>query len=269
MKILVTNDDGIQSPGIRTLATELSKIGQVIVVAPDRERSAIGSAVTLRSFIRVHTAEPSIDGIEAYAVDGTPVDSVLLGLDNLANGKVDLVVSGINHGPNIGDDVTISGTVSAAVQAYLLGFSALAVSVNTWEEPRLDVASRLATLLARRIGAALLPTNILLNLNVPNLPLEEVKGLELTSLASASHINAAEESFENGQRCFRLIRQKIDKEPEPGTDIWAVCGDCISITPLHTSLFGKYYPAVPESIYSDLLTELRNSSLAVPDAQSR
>ena len=119
MKILVTNDDGIFARGLWVLAKELSSIAQVIVVAPDREQSAIGTAVTLHQPLRAQKVRPILPEIETYSVEGTPADSVILALGKLVKGKVDLVISGINQGQNLGQDVLISGTVSAALQGYL------------------------------------------------------------------------------------------------------------------------------------------------------
>ena len=132
MSILVTNDDGVKAGGLWALAGELQKVAEVVVVAPSREQSAIGTAVTLRQPLSVEKVAPAIAGIETYAVDGTPSDSVILALGRLVKSKVDLVVSGINQGTNLGEDVHISGTVSAALQAYLRGFPVLAVSAGNY-----------------------------------------------------------------------------------------------------------------------------------------
>ena len=125
MRVLVTNDDGIFAPGLWILVKELKSIARVVVVAPDREQSAIGTAVTLRQPLRVQRVSPLVPGVETYSVEGTPGDSVILALGKLIKSRVDLVISGINQGPNLGDDVLISGTVAAALQGYLRGLPPL------------------------------------------------------------------------------------------------------------------------------------------------
>lgn len=124
MRVLVSNDDGIYADGIWILARQLSKIAQVIIVAPDREQSAVGTAVSLRKPLRVQKIIPLYPEIEAYSVEGTPSDSVIVALGKVIKEKVDLVISGINHGTNLGEDVLISGTVGAALSAYLRNFPA-------------------------------------------------------------------------------------------------------------------------------------------------
>jgi len=171
MKILVTNDDGIFAEGLWILVKELRSIARVVVVAPDREQSAIGTAVTLRQPLRVQKVRSMVPEIETYSVEGTPADSVILALGKLVKDKIDLVVSGINHGANLGDDVLISGTVGAALQGYLRGLPALAISVTLGDNLHLDNAAKLATVLAKKIESNALPTSILLNVNLPNLPL--------------------------------------------------------------------------------------------------
>jgi len=141
MKILVTNDDGVLSEGLWVLVRELTEIANVTVVAPDKEQSAIGTAVTLRQPIRAQKVKPAIPEVETYAVEGTPSDSVILALGKLVTGKVDLVISGINHGMNLGEDVHISGTVGAALQGFLLGFTSLAISAPFGNNQARDVAA--------------------------------------------------------------------------------------------------------------------------------
>jgi len=260
MKILVTNDDGVFAQGLWTLVKTLKKVAQVIVVAPDREQSAIGTAVSLRQPVRVQQVNPLVPGVETYSVDGTPGDSVILALANLIN-DIDLVTSGINHGPNLGDDVLISGTVGAALQGYLHGFHAMAISVDAWENPYFDAAAELAALLAKRIGANPPPTNIFLNVNLPNLPPAQIKGLEITRLANISHTNTVKEENGGKEGYYRLIRQKIDKTAKKKTDVWAIEQDIISITPLHINLVNKPSPHLLNNLCADLLQELRRNQI--------
>jgi len=257
MKILVTNDDGIFAPGLWTLVKELKSIAQVVVVAPDREQSAIGTAVTLHQPLRVQRVRPMVPGVETYAVEGTPADSVILALSKLVKNKIDLVISGINQGPNLGDDVLISGTVGAALQGYLRGFPALAISIAAVDSLYLDNAAKLAALLAEKIGSNALPTNIFLNVNLPNLPLAKIKGVKITRLASESHTDTVEEGHDGKRAYYWLVRQKINKNTNEKTDIWAIEQGNISITPLHTNLSQKPALPIPDSLCSDLLQELK------------
>jgi len=239
MKILVTNDDGISAPGLRVLAAGLKTIARVVVVAPDRERSAVGTAVTLRQPLRVEKVGPVVPAVETYSVAGTPADSVILALSRLIKDKVDLVVSGINRGPNLGDDVLISGTVGAALQGYLRDLPALALSINGRDNLHLDNAARLAVLLAQKISAAAPPKNIFLNVNLPDLPLAKIKGVKTTRLASKTHIDTAEKGHDEKGEYYWLVRQRLNKDSHRKTDIWAIEHNSISITALHASLFRK------------------------------
>ncbi len=257
MKILATNDDGILADGLRVLVKELKKVAQVIVVAPDRERSVIGTAVTLRYPVRAHRAEPVIPGVETYAVEGTPADSVILALSKLAGNDIDLVVSGINQGANLGDDVFISGTVSAALQAYLHGLPAIAISAPALNGKLLDNAARLAAILAKEIDSATLPSDILLNVNLPDLPREKLREPKVTRLAPKSHTFTVEEESEDKQPYYRLLRHRLNKNTDSNTDIWAIEQGYISITPLHTNLLNQSSPVITDSLFSDLLEKLQ------------
>ena len=260
MKILVTNDDGIFAQGLWVLAKELKNIAEVVVVAPDREQSAVGTAVTLRQPLRVRSVRPLVPEVEAYSVEGTPSDSVIMALGKLAKDKVNLVISGINQGPNLGDDVLISGTVGAAMQGYLHGFPAIAISAASVDSPYLATAAKLAALLAKKIDSGALPTNILLNVNLPNLPLTKIKGVKITRLARKSHTDAVEEGHDGVRKYYWLIRQGTDKDRkdrDKRTDIWAMEQGSISITPLLTNLSSKSLLTITDSLCSDLFQELQ------------
>ncbi len=267
MKILVTNDDGILAEGLWILAKELKKVGQIVVAAPDREQSAIGTAVSLSHPLRVRKVQPLIPGVEAYAVEGTPGDSVILALEKLVKNKVDLVVSGINQGLNLGNDVLISGTVGAALQGYLRGLPALAVSISETGSSYLDVAGRVAALLAQKVAAKPLSENIFLNINVPNLPLAEVKGVKVTTLASESHIDTVQEGHDGRRRYYWLVRQRINgKSHADMTDIGAIEQGFVSVTPLQ--IYRDHHSSSPitdelctDSLCSNLLAELKKESV--------
>ena len=257
MKILVTNDDGIFAQGLWVLVKELKNIARVVVVAPDREQSATGTAVTLRQPLRAQSVKPLVPEVEAYSVEGTPADSIILALGKLVKSKIDLVISGINQGPNLGDDVLISGTVGAARQGYLHGLPALAISVAAVDSLYLDNAAKLATLLAKKIDSSALPTNILLNVNLPNLPLAKIRGVKITRLATGSHTDTVEEGHDGIRQYYWLVRQRINKDRDEGTDIWAIEQGNISITPLHTNLSSKSSPPIMDSLCSGLFQELQ------------
>ena len=257
MNILVTNDDGVFATGLWALVRELKTFGRVMVVAPDREQSAVGTAVTLRQPLRVQRVTPEVPEVETYSVEGTPSDSVILALGKLVRDRVDLVISGINQGSNLGDDALISGTVSAALQGYLRGFPALAISLARGDNPYLDNAAKLAVLLAKRVSLNVSPPNILLNVNLPDLPLAKIKGVKITRLANKSHIDIVEEGHDGMREYYWLVRQRTNKDTDRKTDIWAIENGNISITPLHTTLSNKSSPPVTDSLCSDLLRELR------------
>ena len=257
MKILVTNDDGILSEGLWILVRELKNIAEVTVVAPDREQSAIGTAVTLRQPLRIQKIKPMVPEVEAYSIDGTPSDSVILALGKLVKGKVDMVVSGINQGSNLGEDVHISGTVSAALQGYLRGFPALAISAPYGSEQSLDTAGKVAALLVKKMATTSLPTKIFLNVNLPDLPLAEIAGAKITRLARESHINTVEEGNRGRQKHYWLVRERVNQATDDSTDIWAIEQGNISITPLYFNRFDKPPHDILDSLCSDLLQQLQ------------
>lgn len=256
MKILVTNDDGVFTDGLQALVKELKKIAPVVVVAPDREQSAIGTAVTLHQPLRVRRVRPLVPEVDTYSVEGTPSDCVILALSTLVEDKIGVVVSGINQGANLGDDVFISGTVAAALQGYFRGLHALAVSIEA-DSHYLDAAAGLATLLVKWLDSGAVPNNVFLNVNLPDLPLAEIRGVRITRLASQTHIDTAREGNDGKRRYYWLERHRTDKSTDNQTDMWAIGQGYISITPLHTDLFNRSAPAIPNNLSSDLLQGLR------------
>jgi len=259
VKILVSNDDGVYSDGLWILARELKKIADVVIVAPDREQSAVGTAVSLRKPLRVQKIVPLEPAIEAYSVEGTPSDSVIVGLGKLIPDKIDLVVSGINQGSNMGEDVLISGTVGAALAAYLRGFPAVAISCEneSWNPRFLRDTARFITLLSSRIGALTLPGNILLNVNMPNIPLSEIKEVKITGLAHKSHVNTVEEGHDGRRAYYMLIRESVNHQVAPRTDIRATMQGNVSITPLNLFLNDRLPLAFLEQLTEGLLEEFK------------
>ena len=236
-RILVTNDDGIFSEGIKRLATALSEIAEVVVVAPDREQSAMGHALTLSRPLRMQKVQENW-----YAVDGTPTDCVNLGvLSVLADQLPDFVASGINFGMNLGDDVTYSGTVSAGFEGTLLGIPSVAFSQELAE----GFSFRPAALFARDLFRILveqrdsLPKDLLLNVNVPAGP---IQGISFTRLGRRVYKQAIVEKLDPRGRKYYWIHGVPQWEKATGTDYEAVASGRISITPLHLDL--TYYPGL-------------------------
>lgn len=241
LRVLITNDDGIAAPGLWALAEEFNRTAEVIVVAPDREQSGVGTSVSLHSPLRVRSVRPEVAGVETYAVEGTPADSVIIALRMLLKDKPDLVVSGINEGSNLGTDVLISGTVGAAFQAYFYGLPAIAVSVGSFSDLHFEPASRVCSLLAARLAAGDLPPRFLFNVNLPNIPFDQLKGIDITHLGERSYTDAVKrggiKSGHDGKRDYYWIAhgEPVSRE-EKGTDVWSLRQNRVSITPLHNDL---------------------------------
>jgi 5'-nucleotidase len=232
-KILVTNDDGVHSEGLKALADALTKLGDVYVVAPIAEASAIGHALTLRRPLRLERVAP-----RRFAVDGTPTDCVNLGIAQVVKGKPDLVVSGINKGWNLGDDVTYSGTVAGAMEGALLGIPSLAISLHNPRERagELDFtqSARVAAEIAGRILQGGLPVRTFLNVNVPSVP---ARGLKVTVQASRNHITSiGERSDPKGRPYYWIEEGQNDWQPHDRSDYQAVRDGYVSVTPLQPDL---------------------------------
>ncbi|MCL0076535.1 5'/3'-nucleotidase SurE [Dehalococcoidia bacterium] len=257
MKILVSNDDGIYARGLWALVRALKGVGEVIVVAPDREQSAVGTSVTLHYPLRVKKAKSRLSGVEAYSVEGTPADSVILGLQMLAKDGVDLVVSGINEGLNLGNDVFISGTVGAALQGYFYEIPAVAISAALVKNKvRFDTAARMAALLAKKVEQKDLLPGTLLNVNLPHLPLRKIQGIQATRLGRRSYRDDIKKGNDGRRDYYWIVRSEPERGEEKGTDIWAVRHDKISITMLRGNLANSSQMSHLESLCSSLFAEL-------------
>lgn len=233
MKILLTNDDGINAPGIKILAEVLGQLGDVAIVAPDRERSAVGHALTLHQPLRALNV-----GLNTFAVDGTPTDCVNLGIHSLLSFKPDIVVSGINHGANLGDDITYSGTVSAAMEATLMGIPAFAVSLSTERGgDNYRSAAHFAARLAKVVLANGLPRDTFLNVNVPDLPAESLLPPLITSQGKRRYEGMIiDKTDPRGRNYYWIGSVDVNFIDIEGTDYYAVSRGHISITPLHLDL---------------------------------
>jgi 5'-nucleotidase len=261
LRILVSNDDGVYADGIWALVNELKKIAEVIIVAPDREQSAVGTAVSLRKPLRVQEINPASQGIKAYSVEGTPSDAVIVGLGKIVRGKVDLVVSGINQGSNLGEDVLISGTVGAALSGYLRGFPAMAISCEAqrFAPSYLNQVAKFSAQLAGRMFSAALPAKLFLNVNMPDLPMNEVKGIKITGLAHRSHVNTVEEGHDGKRSYYMLVRASVNQPADKRSDIWAAGQGYITITPVHLFLNDRLPSAYLEKLISGLFEEFKTS----------
>ncbi|MEK7848188.1 MAG: 5'/3'-nucleotidase SurE, partial [Chloroflexota bacterium] len=232
MKVLVTNDDGINAPGLWTLVRSLREVAEVVVVAPDREQSGVGTSISLHNPLRVTRPHPPVEGVETYAVEGTPGDAAILALGHLVKGGVDLVVAGINEGANLGNDVYISGTVGAAFQGWFYGLPSVALSVAALQDVKFEAAARLAPLLAGLFAKEKLPRNLLLNVTLPNLSLYDIQGIEVTRLARRSYADVVQEGWDGKRQYYWIVRGKAEWQDEPGTDVRAIRMGRISLTPL-------------------------------------
>lgn len=230
--ILLTNDDGFRAAGIQKLREALKGLGKVMVVAPEREQSAAGHALTLTSPLRINWVDES-----TISVDGTPTDCVLLAMRGLLERKPDLLMAGINHGPNLGDDVTYSGTVAAAFEGTLLGLPSVAISVSAWQNCNFDAAARFAPVIARQVLARGLPNGALLNVNVPSSPSGKIGGVRITKLGKRLYRDAVVRKTDPRGRDYYWIGGKAPIWfPGEETDFEAVEQGLISVTPLHLDL---------------------------------
>jgi 5'-nucleotidase len=234
LKILVTNDDGFLARGMWLLVKGLREVAEVVVVAPDREQSAVGSSVTLHHPLRARKVKSPYKDVDSYCVEGTPADCVILALGHLLDTKIDVVFSGINEGVNLGDDVLISGTVGAALQGYIKGIPSIALSVGALKDAHFDVAARLGVILAQKLRD--LPRDIFLNVNLPDLPIDQIKGIKVTRLGRRSYTDAIEPGHDGKREYYWIVHGTKDWQPEEGTDIAAFANDEISITPLYNDL---------------------------------
>ncbi|MBI2424727.1 MAG: 5'/3'-nucleotidase SurE [Candidatus Hydrogenedentes bacterium] len=230
--ILVTNDDGIRTDGIRLLAEAMSLLGDVAVYAPDRQQSAVGHGVSLHKPLRVAELQQGW-----YMVDGTPTDCVMLAVRALLGRRPDLVVSGINTGPNLGDDVTYSGTVAGAYEGMLLGLPSLAFSSASYDPQHLDSAARVAGRVAGHVLAHGMPEDTTLNVNIPDCPYEQLKGIAITRMGRRNYEDEIlRREDPRGGVYYWIGGAAPTHVVESGTDFEAIESCQVSITPLHRDL---------------------------------
>ena len=230
---LISNDDGLSAPGIQILSKFVSQLGAITIVAPDQNRSGASNSLTLDSPIRIKEVEP-----ETFRVSGTPTDCVHIALTGLLGEDPDMVISGINAGANLGDDVIYSGTVAAAMEGRFLGLPAVAVSLVYEGRPcNYETAGEAVVRLVRQLLKDPLPADTILNVNVPDLPWDEIKGFEVTRLG---HRHRAEPTIKTvdprGRDMYWIGPAGAEQDAGPGTDFHAVRQSYISVTPIHVDL---------------------------------
>ena len=235
-RLLLTNDDGIDAPGLYALYLEISKLGKVTIVAPSAERSAVGHAITLSDPLRVWSYEQDRK-FYGYAVNGTPADCIKIAYWAILKHKPDIVISGINLGSNTGINTIYSGTVSAATEGAILGIPSFAISLTTFHDPDFTYAAKFARKLTRRLLKNSLPIGVYLNVNVPPCPETEIRGVAVTRQGMAIY----EENFDkridpHGRVYYWLTGQKIDKEKSVDVDDGAIEENMVSVTPVHYDL---------------------------------
>lgn len=233
MKILVTNDDGINAPGLWEAVRALTELGEVFVVAPDRDMSGVGTAMTLTNVVRTEEIRSPVNKVVAYSVQGTPADCVILAYEKLFDWRPDILVSGINRGANLGLDVMVSGTVGGALQGYYRDIPSIAVSVFYEDAVRYDAAAYATKMLTRNILEIVNSPPMLLNVNVPSLSLKDIENVCITKLGPATFLENVERGTD-GKRTHYWIKhnRRTDAHVDEDTDVWAVRNHCISITPL-------------------------------------
>ncbi|HHY46020.1 MAG TPA: 5'/3'-nucleotidase SurE [Firmicutes bacterium] len=233
MRVLVTNDDGIFSDGLIALTRALARIAEVVVVAPDRERSATGHAITVLRPLRVEPVRlPDLD-VRAWAVDGTPSDCVKLAIEALLDERPDVLISGINRGPNLGTDVLYSGTVSAAVEGMILGVDSAAISVAAFENPNYEAAANFAVEITRGIAERGLPPLTILNINVPSAEREEIAGIAITRLGTRKYKDVFDRRVDpRGRTYYWLAGDVVETDQGDDVDSVAIRNRMISVTPI-------------------------------------
>lgn len=254
--ILISNDDGIEAAGILSLASAMDGLGDLIVVAPLHEQSAVGHAITMRDPVRARPwpfRGPS-GQITAYAVSGTPADCVKLAMDKLVPRKPDLVISGINHGPNTAVNIIYSGTVSAATEASILGIPAIAFSYCKWGGGDFEASGLVARQIAQRVLKGGLTPGLLLNVNIPDLPFSDIKGIMITRQARSKWEESfAERKDPYNRTYYWLSGTFVNLDSGENTDVFAVENGFVSVTPIHHDLTA--YSAINELEHWDWKSE--------------
>jgi len=240
MRILITNDDGINAPGIQALAEAMTDLGEIVVVAPDRNRSGASNSLTLSAPLQLRELKPN----HIY-VEGTPTDCVHLAMSGLLDPIPDLVVSGINDGTNLGDDVLYSGTVAAAIEGRFFGVPSIAFSLQGRPASRYTDAARIAQNIVRHIIDCTLPRDTLLNVNIPDCNYDEYRGIDITRLGTRHRSEPTIKQIDpRGRDIYWIGPPGAEQDAGPGTDFYALSEKKVTITPLHVDL--THYKMIDE-----------------------
>lgn len=232
LRILLSNDDGVNAKGLTYLAKHLLQFGEVVVVAPDRDRSAASNSLTLSAPLRVNQLENGY-----FSVQGTPTDCVHLAITGFISGEFDMVIAGINAGANLGDDVLYSGTVAAAMEGRFLGLPALAISLDNLHPHYFHTAAVITERVIRHMLAHPLPKETLLNVNVPDLPLADIQGIEVTRLGQRHKAEPTIPAHDpRGHEVFWIGPAGKEQDAGPGTDFHAIRQRKVSVTPINLDL---------------------------------
>ncbi|MBT8048130.1 MAG: 5'/3'-nucleotidase SurE [Xanthomonadales bacterium] len=261
MHLLISNDDGISAPGIQVLSGRMRSLGKVTIVAPDQNRSGASNSLTLESPVRIRKTEEG-----TWSVSGTPTDCVHIALTGLLDKDPDIVVSGINAGANLGDDVIYSGTVAAAMEGRFLGLPAIAVSLVFTERPQhYDSAAEAVASLVERLRKEPLPADTILNINVPDLPWGKIRGFEVTRLGHRHRAEPVVKSTDpRGRPIYWIGPAGPEQDAGPGTDFDAVRRGFISITPIHVDL--TRYQALEQ--VSGWVSEISFDRIKAPETEA-
>jgi 5'-nucleotidase len=246
MRILISNDDGYKADGIIHLAKSLSEIAEVIIVAPSENKSAASSSLTIGKPLKPIQIEKNV-----YAIDATPSDCVHLALCGFIKESVDLVVTGINFGANLGDDVIYSGTVAGAIEGRFLGLPSIAMSLASWECNHFDTAGKIAKILVGQIDKAPLSNNTIINVNVPDVPMNEILGIKITRLGSR-HESAPSIQDPKDSSLYWIGENGKEADNIEGTDFHAISNNYVSVTPLQIDST-KYSEIQPLSSWIDTI----------------
>lgn len=238
MKILLSNDDGYRAPGLTALAEALAPLFEITVVAPENNCSGASNSLSLSRPLQVVEHAGGNRAYAVYCVRGTPADSVHLAVNGMLDWKPDMVVAGINHGPNLGDDILYSGTVAAAIEGRFLGLPAIAVSLAGTQMKHYQSAAGVVIRILNHLRAQPLPQDTILNINVPDLPFEQLRGFRATRLGRRhqSRPIIAETAAAGTRRSYRIGPPGDGADVGPGTDFYAVDEAAVSVTPLHIDM---------------------------------
>ena len=262
MKILISNDDGIHSAGLKFLAAKLCENHEVYVIAPDRERSAAGHSLTLHRPLRVDKVDMGVSVAQAWETTGTPGDCVKIGINSILeeNQKPDLIISGINYGPNLGSDILYSGTVRAAMEGAVLGFPSIAVSLfgeGHFLDSDFIYSAEFISKFLNNIVQINFPKKTILNINIPAVSAEEITGIQITRLGTRMYTDTYEKRLDpRGKTYYWMAGEFLKAEQDDGTDIMAIRNNKISITPVTFEMTHKSIMPELEQAFCKGLCEL-------------